>query len=164
MTAKWESVLKAVISEVLETMFFTVVEYEAEESANHPFDYESEIQLFNHRGRYAILLKLSNGFARTMTADFLGIQEEQVTDEDVEDSLKEFANMVGGNYHAHLNDIELRMGIPEVRKSIRNEVLKGFSAAEVRFAFLGEPAGSARVTYLPDAPRHTDCPDFTAAH
>ncbi|MHC1724599.1 MAG: chemotaxis protein CheX [Syntrophobacteraceae bacterium] len=153
MTAEWESVLTDVISEVLETMFFSMVDFEGEKNGNQPFDYESEVQLFNHRGRYAILLRVSNDFARMMTANFLGIEEDQVKDEDVEDSLKEFANMVGGSYHAQINDIELRLGIPEVRRFVKNdEVLDGSYAAGVQFGSFGEPAGSAKITYLPDAP------------
>ena len=94
-----EQVLRDVISEVLEAMFFAMVDFE-ECGPGRPFDYESEIHLLNHNGRIAISLRVSEGFARMLTANFLGIEEYQVNDDDLEDSLKELANMVGGGYHA----------------------------------------------------------------
>ena len=80
------------------------------------FDYESEIHLLNHEGRIAISLRVSEEFARMITANFLGIEENQVNDDDLEDSLKELANMVGGGYHAHINDAGWQLGIPRVWK------------------------------------------------
>ena len=99
MALEWEQVLKDVISEVLETMFFAMVDFE-ECGPVQSFDYESEIHLLNHKGSIAITLRVSKEFATMLTADFLGIEEHQVNDDDLEDSLKELANMVGGGYHA----------------------------------------------------------------
>ena len=47
-------------------------------------------------GRIVISLQVSEEFARMITANFLGIGEDQVKDDDIEDSMKELANMVGG--------------------------------------------------------------------
>ena len=113
------------------------------------FDYESEIQLLNHKGRIAISLQVSEEFARMITADFLGIEEHQVKDEDLEDSMKELANMVGGGYHARINDADWQLGIPRVWKIGVDEVDTTQATAGLGFAFFGEPAGSAVLNYLP---------------
>ena len=83
MVLEWEPVLKDVISEILETMFFAMVEFQDCGRGDRCFDYESEIELQNHEGRIAISLQLSEEFARMITAGFLGIEENQVKDEDL---------------------------------------------------------------------------------
>jgi len=104
MGSEWEQVLKEVISEVLETMFYAMVEFEQSATGNHPFDFESEILLTNSDGKIVISLQVSEEFARMTTADFLGIGQDQIKDDDIEDSMKELANMVGGLYHARIDD------------------------------------------------------------
>jgi hypothetical protein len=142
-------VLKDVISEVLETMFFAVVEFEQYESGNHPFDYESEIRLHNHDGEIVISLKVSEEFARMITADFLGIEQDQIKDDDIEDCMKELANMVGGGYHAKINDVHWRLGIPKawrIGQDVRDTVE---ATAGLEFGFFGQSAGSIHFVRLP---------------
>jgi hypothetical protein len=148
MALEWEQVLRDVISEVLEAMFFAMVDFE-ECGPVRPFDYESEIHLVNHKGCIAISLRVSEEFARMLTANFLGIEEHQVNDDDLEDSLKELANMVGGGYHAHINDPDWQLGIPKVWKIGVEGVDTTQAPAGLGFAFFGESAGSAVVNYLP---------------
>ena len=78
MVLEWEQVLKDVISEVFETMFFAIVEFEKCGPADRSFDYESEIDLQNREGCIAICLQVSKEFARMITAGFLGVEEGQV--------------------------------------------------------------------------------------
>ncbi len=148
MALEQEQVLRDVISEVLEAMFFAMVDFE-ECGQGRPFDYESEIHLLNHNGRIAISLRVSEGFARMLTANFLGIEEYQVNDDDLEDSLKELANMVGGGYHARINHPDWQLGIPRVWKIGVKGVDSTQASAGVGYAFFGESAGSAVVNYLP---------------
>ncbi len=148
MAQEWEQVLGDVISEVLETMFFAMVEFE-ECGPGRPFDYESQIRLINHKGRIVISLRVSEEFVRMITANFLGIEEYQVKDDDLEDSLKELANMVGGGYHARVNDPDWQLGIPRVWKIGVEGVDASQAPAGLGFAFFGESAGSAVVNYLP---------------
>ncbi len=148
MALEWEPVLREVISEVLEAMFFAMVDFE-ESGPGRPFDYESEIDLLNHKGRIAISLRVSEEFARMLTANFLGIEEHQVNDDDLEDSLKELANMVGGGYHALINDQDWQLGIPRVWKIGVEGADTTQAPAGLAFAFFGESAGSAVVNYLP---------------
>jgi len=151
MTTQWEPVLKDVISEVLETMFFAMVDFEDGDSGGESFDYESRICLFNHTGRMEISLNVSGGFARMITANFLGINEDQVGEEDIQDSLKEFTNMVGGGYHVRTSNTDYELGIPKAWKvtdrenaTVRNE------EAGMHFGCFGEPVGLALLQYLPD--------------
>ena len=88
MMEKWEPVLQDVISEVLETMFFAMVDFEDEDGSDESFDYASQICLFNHTGRMEISLSMRRGFAKMITANFLGINEDQVGEDDIQDSLK----------------------------------------------------------------------------
>jgi hypothetical protein len=149
MVVGWEQVLKDVISDILETMFFSMVEFGECGSGDRLFDYGSEIHLLNHTGRTAISLRVSEKFARMITANFLGVEESQVDDDDLKDSLKELANMVGGGYHARTKDADWRLGIPEVWKIGPESEETTQGAAELGFTFFGEPVGSAVVNYLP---------------
>jgi hypothetical protein len=145
MASEWEQVLKDVISEVLETMFYSMVEFEQFEPPDHPFDYKSEIDLLNHEGRVVISLQVSEGFARMITADFLGIGENQVKEDDIEDSMKELANMVGGGYHARINDPNWQLGIPMAWKIEPGAPDTHKDAPGLGFGFLGQAAGLAQL-------------------
>ncbi len=150
MVLKWEPVMKDVISEVIETMFFSVVEFQDCERVDRSFDFESEIELRNHDGRMVISMQLSEEFARMITAGFLGIEEHQVKDEDLLDTIKELTNIVGGGYHARIDDVGWQLGIPVVWKagaSNATQVAQG--TVRLDFSFFEEPAGSAALSYLP---------------
>ena len=148
MVLESEPMLKDVISEILETMFFAMVEFQDCGRGDRCFDYESEIELQNHEGRIAISLQLSEGFARMITAGFLGIEENQVKDEDLRDSVKELVNMIGGGYHARINDAAWKLGIPRVWKIGSDPTHRAQAAVRLDFSFFEEPAGSAALSYL----------------
>lgn len=146
---EWEQVLKDVISEVLETMFFAMVEFGECGAEDRSWDYESEIDLLNHKGRICISLRVGEEFAKMITANFLGIQEHQVAEDDLKDSLKELANMVGGGYQARITDGVWQLGIPRVCRIGPEATDATPRAAALGFAFFGQPAGSVVVNYLP---------------
>ncbi len=149
MVLEWEPVLKEVISEILETMFFAMVEFQDCGRGDRRFDYESEIELQKHEGRIAISLQLSEEFARMLTAGFLGIDENQVKDEDLQDCMKELVNMIGGGYHARINDGAWELGIPRVWEIGADSTHRAQAAVRLDFSFFEEPAGSAVLSYLP---------------
>jgi len=134
-----------VISEVLETMFYAMVDFEQFEPWDHPFDYKSEIHLSNHEGRIVVSLQISEEFARMITADFLGIRQDQVKEDDIEDCMKELANMVGGGYHARINDTTWQLGIPRAWKIEPGAPDTDKDAAGLGFGFMGQSAGLARL-------------------
>jgi len=149
MVLEWEPVLKDVISEILETMFFAMVEFKDCGREDRCFDYESEIELQNHEGRIAISLQLSEEFTRMITAGFLGVEENQVKDEDLLDSMKELVNMIGGGYSARINDAAWKLGIPRFRKIGPDPTRRAQAAVRLVLSYLEEPVGSAVLSYLP---------------
>jgi CheY-specific phosphatase CheX len=151
MTRQWESVLKDVISEVLETMFFSLVEFEEGDSGQNSFEYESRVCLFNQAGRMEISLSVSGGFAKMLTANFLGINEDQVGEEDIQDSLRELTNMVGGGYHVRAETTDYELGIPKAWRVVDGERTQGVKEeTAVYFGCLGKPVGSALLQFVPD--------------
>ncbi|MGD0397536.1 MAG: chemotaxis protein CheX [Syntrophobacteraceae bacterium] len=149
MVLELEPVLKDVISEILETMFFAMVEFKDCGREDRCFDYESEIELQNHEGRIAISLQLSEEFTRMITAGFLGVEENQVKDEDLLDSMKELVNMIGGGYSARINDAAWKLGIPRFRKIGPDPTRRAQAAVRLVLSYLEEPVGSAVLSYLP---------------
>ena len=150
MSSEWEQVLKGVISEILETMFFAVVEFDQIESERNSFEYGSEVELVSSKERILISLEVSKEFARMTTADFLGIGQDEVREDDIEDCMKELANMVGGGYFARSNNTEWRLGIPSARKiDTGAAVMPARPAGGLDFSFSGQPAGLARLVHLP---------------
>jgi CheY-specific phosphatase CheX len=90
--------LKAATFEVLETMFFIF-----------PESLEETSTLFHGPGlrawvpvegpkNFRIGLTLSLSLAREMTANFLGLEKDDVPPEKMEDVVKETASMVAGNF------------------------------------------------------------------
>jgi hypothetical protein len=131
-------------------MFFAVVEFEEGPPGDTPFDFESEIVLVNSDEKIVISLRVSEEFARMVTADFLGIGQDQAKNDDVEDTVKELTNMVGGLYHAKLNNAKWELGIPRVCKidpGAPDDMDKNHAGLD--FGFLGQPAGSAHLAHLP---------------
>ncbi|MCE5336428.1 MAG: chemotaxis protein CheX [Desulfobacteraceae bacterium] len=149
MNSQWEPVLKDVISEVLETMFFCMVDFEEGDCEKEDFEYGSEICLLNHKGRLAISLQVKRDFAKALTANLLGIDEEDVDEDDLQDALRELANMVGGGYHARMDNSDLRLGIPRAWKIETSETNGTETTTGLRFGCYGEPAGTAVLNYVP---------------
>lgn len=148
-TIQWEPVLRDVISEVLETMFFSVVDFETKASKIPPFDYESEICLQGEERQMKISLYLCRPFAKMITANLLGVDEGQVSEDDILDCLKEFTNMVGGGYHARLEDLKWQLGIPSAaRNGANGEAEPSGDKEALCFSFFDEPAGSAMLDFL----------------
>lgn len=143
--------MKDVISETLETMFFAMVDFEEGDAARQPFDYGSRICIYNHDGRMEISFRVSRGFAKMITANLLGVDEEDVTEDDLEDSLREFSNIVGGGYHARIKSAQWRLGIPTAWKVAPGESTDSRTGeTEMLFHCFGEPMGAVVLEYLPD--------------
>ena len=58
------------------------------------------------------LSKWSDSFAKLITANLLGMDEGEVTPDDIEDTMKELANMVVGNYQSRLGTGTWELGFP----------------------------------------------------
>jgi CheY-specific phosphatase CheX len=133
--------MKDAISEVLETMFFTSVDFENEDPAAPVCHHQSSISLHGGGRRFDIGIEVSESFARLITANLLGMDEGSVTADDIEDTMKELANMVVGNFQSRLASGSWELGIP---RTGHPEGRAGKPQESLLFGFLGEPSGVLR--------------------
>lgn len=112
------------ISEVFETAFFETVEI-------HPAGKPLSMADFDDPFLTGAFLGFSNGLAgkvfviapdrwvSRMTADFLGIDPDQVTEDQKADTIKETTNMIAGHMFSLFDrDGHIQLGIPElIRRS-----------------------------------------------
>ncbi len=136
--------MKEAIFNTLEKMFFTLVEFEGDVESS---SYEGEpkecsyIEVKCEGKVITISIELGNSFARTLTADFLGIIKDEVREEDVVDCMKELANMVGGNFIASYKYDKCALGLPK----FGNPNLGSGNIEKVPLYVLGERIGTLRV-------------------
>ncbi|MDR3556830.1 MAG: chemotaxis protein CheX [Syntrophobacteraceae bacterium] len=147
-----EEILKDVISEVFETMFFMDVAFEECQGAGRAFEYESETRLENNEGCLVVAMRIGEKFARMISANFMGIDEARTKDVDEDelvDCLRELSNMVAGGCHAHAGDSDWKLGIPRAWTTASGHGDATGEVFHLCFTFSGEPAGSAALRYLP---------------
>jgi chemotaxis protein CheX len=110
--------MRDAISNVLETMFFLVPGIEETQSAEvfdkKPLVLESSITMVSEADNLRMLFRVTKDFVSLITANFLGVESEEVTEEEMEDTLKELANMVGGDCLARLPANSWKLGIPKI--------------------------------------------------
>lgn len=108
-------------SEVLERMAFIDVEIQQPYSARE-FVIEKEILgsiAFQGKLDGRLIINCSQQFAREATLNLLGLQENEVTEEQIEDNIKEITNIISGNIFCKINEREriAKLDIPEIHKS-----------------------------------------------
>lgn len=114
--------ITASISDVLETMFFMVIEF-------HESDAGDRLTILARPNLRGCTLQFTGPFSgeftliapedlfREMAVDFMGESPENITVEHAEGTLKEAVNMIAGNTFAHYDDtLVFSVGIPEVMK------------------------------------------------
>jgi hypothetical protein len=110
--------MRDAISNVLETMFFLVPGFEEIQSTEayqqRPFFLESSITMASEIQNLRLLFRVTRDFVTLITANFLGVGQEEVSIEEMEDTLKELANMVGGDCLARLPSNSWKLGIPKL--------------------------------------------------
>lgn len=97
---KLVELMREVISNTMEKMFYTLVEFEGTDDSSSWKNMEkiaSHVKLSSEKSALFIIIVLSEPFAFQMAADFVGVVLDKVKREDVEDCIKELANMIGGN-------------------------------------------------------------------
>jgi len=113
---EWVELTKEAISKTLETMFFTFVEFDGtdEDSSYEKVDkITSYIKLSSDKTSAFIVISIVEPLAFQMAADFTGTIVEKVKREDVEDCLRELANMVGG-YCVNSMGGRYALGLPQI--------------------------------------------------
>lgn len=95
--------LRDSVNEVLERMFFVETQGEcadpecAEPAGDAPADEIAAALTFQGEPPGALLLRLTSGAARQIAADFLGIDEAEVSDVQTSEVVRELANMICGS-------------------------------------------------------------------
>lgn len=123
-------------------MFFIAVDFRepAPETGGHAF--ESRIVITEGGRGFEVCFQVTLMFAAMITANLLGKEESEVQPEEIEDALKEFTNMVGGNFQGRMKKLDWEMGIPSFRTLDGTEQPLAFGFA---FEWVGEPMGAAVV-------------------
>lgn len=137
MSFESQAAMRDAISEVIETMFFVPVDFENEDASTLVSEHQSSISLYGKGCRLDVAIEVSDSFAKLITANFLGLDEGAVTHDDIEDTMKELANMVVGNYQSRLGAGIWELGIPATGRPTGLQV----GATSLLFGFLGEPSG-----------------------
>jgi len=134
--------MKNSISDVLETMFFLSLDF------SNDIDL---LELWNTGKNPIIAAKLSfsgplSGYAvfcipkksaLSITADFMGKDEQEISDDQINGTIKEIINMIIGNTFSMYNpDVVFNLGVPELVGF--HDVIKDLSDSEKRFSVVIE--------------------------
>jgi CheY-specific phosphatase CheX len=134
--------MKNSISDVLETMFFLSLDF------SNDIDL---LELWNTGKDPIIAAKLSfsgplSGYAvfcipkksaLSITADFMGKDEQEISDDQINGTVKEIINMTIGNTFSMYNpDVVFNLGVPELVGF--HDVIKDLSDSEKRFSIVIE--------------------------
>jgi len=134
--------MKNSISDVLETMFFLSLDF------SNDIDL---LELWNTGKDPIIAAKLSfsgplSGYAvfcipkksaLSITADFMGKDEQEISDDQINGTIKEIINMIIGNTFSMYNpDVVFNLGVPELVGF--HDVIKDLSDSEKRFSVVIE--------------------------
>jgi hypothetical protein len=118
MMPQFSTMMREAISNVLETMFFLVPAFDEGENRHgfhqRPFFLESSIVITGQTQHLRLLFRATRAFASVLTSNFLGVGQDEVAPDEMEDTLKELANMVGGDFLARLPAANWELGIPRL--------------------------------------------------
>ncbi len=112
MEMEWCAPMKGAISEVLETMFFEIVEFDRIPA---PFDtlyLRSSIELLRNDKVLHISFLATEFFARSLSSNFLSKNRDELTRDELEDMMRELANMIGGSLLSRMAEQDWQLQIP----------------------------------------------------
>lgn len=113
--------LKSATFETFEKMFFIFLEFcEADQAARPAYTYAAGIS-FKGLLNGAVTIRYSKEFLTAMVCNLLGLGEEEITAQHLEDCAKEGINIVCGNFLAKLSsekalDLSIPVYYPDARK------------------------------------------------
>lgn len=114
------SAMKSSISDVLETMFFLSLEFEDDVKAEEYWNSEKDeivVTKLNFNGLFSgfFIFIIPNELALSLTANFMGEDEENIHQDQVGDTVKEILNMIAGNIFSNFDDqVVFDLDIPEL--------------------------------------------------
>ena len=116
--------MRTSISEVFETAFFETVEIRTAKESLSMADFGDQPVTgtflgFSKGMEGTVYVIAPDRWVSRMTADFLGIDPDQVTDDQKADTIKEATNMIAGHMFSQFDkDGRIQLGIPElIRRS-----------------------------------------------
>ncbi len=131
--------MMAAIFDVLEKMFYVFLEPVEDECSD--YDVGAAIQ-FSGAQKGELKILASEGLAKSMVQNLLGLEGEEITDEDIEDCIKEAANMICGNYLGRHDQTKVfDLSIPSFSRR-PSEVAQGRNACRLCFDSDGERFGA----------------------
>ena len=119
------SAMKNSISNVLETMFFLPVDFDDSVSKEMLWDMDSDKIMaakLNFNGPFSghAIFYIPEKLAKSLTADFMGKEEKNISGEQAKATLKEMANMITGNtFSLYDPEAVFNLGIPEMMGSYK---------------------------------------------
>ena len=131
--------MRVAIFDVLEKMFYIFLE--PVNDANSDYAMEASIK-FGGALKGELKILASEGLAKSMVQNLLGLKKEEITDKDVEDCIKEAANMICGNYLGRLDQTKVfDLTIPSFLRR-PGEAVEGSNVCRFCFDSDGEKFGA----------------------
>ncbi len=112
MEVEWQAPMMGAISEVLETMFFEFVDFGAFPADSETKYLETAIDVRTADRMLRITILVTEPFSRSLTSNFLSKDTGTVTADELEDMMKELANMIGGSFLAGTGKDDWLLQIP----------------------------------------------------
>jgi len=130
--------MRAAIFDVLERMFYVFLEPVDDEFSG--YDTGAAIQ-FSGALKGELKILASEGLAESMVQNLLGIEQKKINEQDVEDCLKEAANIVCGNFLGRLDQSKVfNLSVPSFLRR-PGETAKESNACRLCFDSDGERFG-----------------------
>jgi CheY-specific phosphatase CheX len=101
---KIQEIMRISIFEVFEKMFYIFLE--PSDGMGDDYDVEADI-VFNGPVRGSVRILFSLDIANAMVQNMLGLGDDEITEQDTEDCLKEAVNMVCGNLFGKLDSTKV---------------------------------------------------------
>jgi len=114
--------MKSSISDVLGTMFFLPLDFSDVENIKELWNLgkdEIMVSRLNFEGPFSgcYAFYIPAKLAMSMTADFMGTDEENISDDQVSGTVKEIINMIAGNTFSIYNQQAIfNLGVPELAR------------------------------------------------
>jgi CheY-specific phosphatase CheX len=114
------SAMKNSISDVLGTMFFLPVDFNDSMSLNEFWDPDKEKTIaakLNFNGPLSghCILYIPEKLSVSITADFMGKEKDDISDNQVKETVKEITNMITGNtFSLYDPEAVFNLGVPEL--------------------------------------------------
>jgi len=137
--------MRAAIFDVFEKMFYVFLESVGDECSD--YDMGAAIK-FSGAQKGELKILASEGLAKNMVQNLLGLEEKEITERDIEDCIKEAANMICGNYLGRLDQTKVfDLTIPSFSRR-PSEAAQDSNVCRLCFDSNGERFGA--VITLPD--------------